>query len=101
MDQIRKSAHTIERWLNQPQKVFFVACIVLVSTLLLNGTLWKLWGLYRDQDKIAYQMVQTKASMGHVALQIKQAKDPEYIERQARDKMDLIGDHDLIFVFPE
>ena len=101
MDQIRKSAHTIERWLNQPQKVFFVAVIVLLSTVLLNGTIWKLWGLYRDQDKIALQMVETKASMGHVALQIKQAKDPEYIERQARDKMDLIGDHDLIFVFPE
>ncbi|MFN3697521.1 MAG: septum formation initiator family protein [Pseudobdellovibrio sp.] len=70
-------------------------------TLFLNGTLWKLWGLYRDQKTIIEQTSHAQAQIVSLDMQLKQAKDPAFIERQARDKMDLVGDHDLIFVFPE
>ncbi|MES2801502.1 MAG: septum formation initiator family protein [Bdellovibrionota bacterium] len=101
MDQLRNTAFAIQRWLSQPQKVFFTCLMVLVATLFLNGTLWKLWGLYRDEDTIVSHSLQAKAQMRVIDTQIKQATDTTYIERQARDKMDLVGDHDLIFVFPE
>jgi hypothetical protein len=74
---------------------------LLLVTLFLNGTLWKLWGLYRDEDRIVSQSLEAKAQMLVIDKQIKQAADTTFIERQARDKMDLVGDHDLIFVFPE
>ncbi len=101
MDQLRNMAFAIQRWLSRPQKVFFACLMVLTATLFLNGTLWKLWGLYRDEDTIVSQSLQAKAQMRVIDTQIKQATDTTYIERQARDKMDLVGDHDLIFVFPE
>ena len=101
MDQLRYMAFSIQRWLSRPQKVFFTCLAVLVATLFLNGTLWKLWGLYRDEDTIVGQVLMAKAQMRVIDTQIKQATDTTYIERQARDKMDLVGDHDLIFVFPE
>lgn len=34
-------------------------------------------------------------------MQIKQAKDQSFIARQAKDKLDMVGEHDLVFVFPE
>lgn len=34
-------------------------------------------------------------------MQIKQAKDPVFIERQAKDKLDMVDEHDLVFVFSE
>lgn len=101
MDQLRHLAFTIQRWLSQPQKVFFTCLVLLMVTLFLNGTLWKLWGLYRDEKTIIGQSLQTKAQMLVIDKQIKQATDTTFIERQARDKMDLVTDHDLIFVFPE
>lgn len=101
MDQIRQMAFAIQRWLSQPQKVFFSCLAVLVATLFLNGTLWKLWGLYRDETNIVAQSLEAKAQMRVIDKQINQATDTTFIERQARDKMDLVGDHDLIFVFPE
>ena len=101
MDQLRNTAFAIQRWLSRPQKVLFACLAVLIATLFLNGTLWKLWGLYRDQETIENQVFETKAQMRVIDTQIKQATDTTYIERQARDKMDLVGDHDLIFVFPE
>lgn len=101
MDQLRNMAFAIQRWLSQPQKVFFTCLMVLIATLFLNGTLWKLWGLYRDQNTIISQSLEAKAQMRVIDKQISQATDTTFIERQARDKMDLVGDHDLIFVFPE
>lgn len=101
MDHLRNSAFGIQKWLSQPQKVFFTCLGVLVATLFLNGTVWKLWSLYRDESTIISQSFETKAQMRVIDKQIQQATDTTYIERQALDKMDLVGDHDLIFVFPE
>lgn len=101
MDQLHSGAHSLQKWLHQPQKVFGVCLSLLLLTLFLNGTLWKLWGLYRDQAFLKEQILASKASMVSIEQQMKQAKDPTFIAREARDKMDLVSDHDLIFVFPE
>lgn len=101
MDQLRQTAHSLQYWLNQPKKVFATALMLLVITLFLNGTLWKLWGLNRDQKTIMDQSAQAQAQIIQIDKQLKQAIDPMFIERQALDKMDLVDDHDLIFVFPE
>ena len=35
-----------------------------------------------------------------LTVQMTVVKDPQYIERLAKDKMDLVGENDLMFVFP-
>jgi hypothetical protein len=72
--------------LNQPLKVFFICTVVLFASLLVNGALWRVWGLHRDISVIVH---------------IKQAKDPVYIERLAKDKLDLVNRDDLVFVFAD
>jgi len=101
MEQARQLALSIQTFLHQPKKVVMTSMLILTVTLFLNGTLWKLWGLYRDQKTIVEQTGFAQAQILTIDSHLKQAKDPAYIERQARDKMDLVGDHDLIFVFPE
>ena len=101
MEQLRNMALSIQHWLNRPQKTLVACLLILVMTLFLNGTLWKLWGLYRDQNTIMSQSLETQAQITVIDKQLKQAIDPSYIEHQARDKMDLVGEHDLLFVFPE
>ncbi len=101
MVQLQSFAHRFKKWLNQPGQVFVISLSLVIITLFFNGTLWKLWSLYRDEERLQNLTLNAKSEIIRVDLQIKQAKDPVYIERQARDKMDLVGDHDLIFVFPE
>lgn len=57
--------------------------------------------MYRDSDTIQEQILKSKAQSKALDMQIKQAKDPSYIERQAKDKLDLVEEQDLIFVFSE
>lgn len=101
MSRASEVAFRLRRWLSQPQKVFVTCVFVFIISLFLNGTLWKVWGLYRDESVIKDQIADTEKLSVKISSQTLQAKDPTFIERQARDKMDLVSENDLIFVFPE
>lgn len=91
----------LRRFLDNPAKVA-VACLFVFSvSIVLNGNAFRLWGMYRDFERINVEIQQTRQNITSLSAQLKQAKDPSYIERQARDKLDLAGEHDLVFVFPE
>jgi len=47
------------------------------------------------------QILKAREQAKLLDMQIKQANDPSFIERQAKDKLDMVGEHDLVFVFPE
>ncbi|WII73475.1 septum formation initiator family protein [Bdellovibrio sp. 22V] len=91
----------LRRFLNHPTKVAVCCLVVLSVSIVLNGNLFRLWGLHRDFDRITADIQQTRSNIASLSGQLKQAKDPAFIERQARDKLDLAGEHDLVFVFPE
>ena len=75
--------------------------MIFAAYLFMNGAVWRVWGLKRDLNTITEQINKSKAMSESLDMQIKQAKDQSYIARQAKDKLDMVGEHDLIFVFPE
>jgi cell division protein FtsB len=101
MIQIQRYALTFRNWLNQPQKVFITCLFVLMISLFLNGTVWKVWGLYRDQAVIKEQIANSEQMTKNFESQMLRAKEASFIEHQAREKMDLVSENDLVFVFPE
>ncbi len=68
-------------------------------SVLFNGTLWRIWSLNADHKRFVSDIAQVKVDIVHIESQMKVVKDPSYINRLARDKMDLIGENDLMFVF--
>lgn len=66
---------------------------------MLNGTIWKVWGLYRDEAKFKMEITKAQNDTKALTAQMTVVKDPQYIERMAKDKMDLVGENDLMFVF--
>lgn len=65
----------------------------------MNGTVWKVWGLYRDEAKFKSEITKAQNDTKALTAQMTVVKDPQYIERMAKDKMDLVGENDLMFVF--
>lgn len=98
---VRKMAIVFRNFLNHPGKVTIVCMVFFAITLLMNGLLWRLWGLHRDMERLAVEIVRTENAIGNLNAQLKEAKDPSFIERQAHDKLDLVSERDLVFVFPE
>ncbi len=101
MDDIRRLSFRFRQLLNKPIKVALVCAILFVLTLFVNGTLWRVWGLRRDQSTIIEQISNTQKKATFLDVQIKQAKDPSFIERQARDRQDMVSENDLVFVFSD
>lgn len=89
------------RFLNNPTQVFMVGLGIFLVSIVLNGNAFKLWGLHRDYDRITEEIQATRLNIKSLSGQLRQAKDPTFIERQARDKLDLVAEHDLVFVFSE
>ncbi|MGZ3691187.1 MAG: septum formation initiator family protein [Pseudobdellovibrio sp.] len=101
MENVYTYGSRFRNFLNKPLKVLVVCNIVFAAYLFVNGAVWRVWGLKRDLNTITDQINKSKAMSQSLDMQIKQAKDQSYIARQAKDKLDMVGEHDLIFVFPE
>lgn len=80
--------------------LIFCVCLFTIS-LFFNGAIWRVWGLRRDMATIAGQINKSRDQSFSLDMQIKQAKDQAYMERQAKDKLDMVGEHDLVFVFSD
>lgn len=87
--------------LDSPLKVFLFCLGLFVFSLLSNGLWWRLWALQRDQQAIHLKIEMTQQRITELDKLLKQSQDIEFIERQAKERLDLVDENDLVFVFPE
>ena len=101
MDNVYSFGFRFRNLLNKPFKVFFICLCLFLVSLFFNGAIWRIWSLHRDANKIQEQIYNSRKQAKALYVQIKQAKDPSYIERQAKDKLDMVDENDMVFVFSE
>ena len=98
---IQSWAGNFRSFLHTPTKVLILCLCVLFFTLILKGNLWSLWSLHRDLNQLTQDINIIQVSNRQLDLQLKQAKDPSYLEKQAKDRMDYVEEDELVFVFPD
>lgn len=86
-------------WLQSPLSVLLVAGALSFGAVLIDGTLFRLWSLARDRDQLENRIVDLKHSITDKEKRVAQSNRPEFIERQARESLDLVRDGDLVFIF--
>lgn len=74
---------------------------LLVLNGVIDGSLFRLWSLHRDNVSIREKIVVLKDKNEEMKVRLKKAKDPAFLEREARDRFDLVSEGDLVFVFSE
>lgn len=87
--------------LQAPQKVIWICLGLLTLNLVLDGSLFRLWSLYRDSDAIVKNIQTLQQQNQDLSKRLQKAKDPSFLEREARDRFDLVSEGDLVFVFSE
>lgn len=85
--------------LNSPMRVLLLCAAFGFLVLVLDGTLFRLWNLHRESKRIEASIARLTESSRILEVQIQKAKEIEFVERQARDRFDLVGEDDLVFVF--
>ncbi|NJL26280.1 MAG: septum formation initiator family protein [Calothrix sp. SM1_5_4] len=87
--------------LQAPLKVIWICCGLLGLNLVLDGSLFRLWSLHRDQITIQQNIESLRGQNEELKKRLQRAKDPAFLEREARDRFDLVSEGDLVFVFSE
>jgi cell division protein FtsB len=87
--------------LNSPKMILVLCLIFGITGTLLDGTLYRIWELRNEQSKVQTKIVDTEKSLSQLKKRIKMANDPVFIEREAKERFDLVEEDDLIFVFSD
>jgi hypothetical protein len=101
MKSVIKAANSFHHFLHNPTRVIWLCFAFIAVSLLLNGSLLRIYGLKRNQNRLVQQTEQIKSQIIDIDRLFKQSLDPSYMERLALDRYDLIEANDLIFVFSE
>lgn len=87
--------------LQAPQKVIFLCLVLVILNLIIDGSLLRWWSLTRDYASIQKDIQTLEQQNAKLKVQLQKAKDPAFLEREARDRFDLVSEGDLVFVFSE
>jgi cell division protein FtsB len=85
--------------LQHPIRIFVITCVVVGGLMLLDGTLYRIWALNRDSEQLRERIMQLQTRVGEHQRQLKAVQSPAFIEKMARDRLDLVREGDLIFIF--
>lgn len=91
----------LEDTIHRPQKVFIICLVFVISSLVTEGSLWRLYHLQKDQQKLVSKIQEEKSKIVKIRQDIKRVKDPSYLEHQARERLELLEKDDLLFIFSE
>jgi hypothetical protein len=79
-----------------------VICLAFASAgIMLDGTLYRLWALNNEKNNLEVKIRDANISLGKLQKQVRMAHDPKFIEREARDRFDLVNKDDVVFVFAD
>jgi cell division protein FtsB len=91
----------VQNFIDNPKTVLGTCLIALVFSVLLDGSLARLWNLRRDADELSVRITNLKKDTQDLNQQIRLAQDPTQLELRAREKFDLVAEGDLVFIFNE
>lgn len=87
--------------LQTPQKVVWICLGLIIVNCVVDGSLLRLWALHRDYHQLEQNVGQLEGQNQELRRRLARAKDPAFLEREARDRFDLVSEGDLVFVFSE
>lgn len=91
----------VNDFLHRPWVVLWTCLALAFVNVVLDGTLLRVWSLNRDAITLSASSSDLKTELASLNQRITQAKDPGYMEREARDRFDLVNEGDLVFVFAD
>ncbi len=91
----------IEETLNRPAKVIIFSLVFVIGSLVFEGSLWRLYILQKEKQKLSKNIQIEKNKIALILKEIKRAKDPSFLEHQARERLELLEEDDLLFIFSD
>ncbi|MGE3974916.1 MAG: septum formation initiator family protein [Bdellovibrionales bacterium] len=89
----------IKSFLNSPLRVLVYCLLGFASAVIFDGSFFRLWSLHHENSRLSENIERLEKESFVLDQKIHHAKSLEFIERQARDQLDLVEQNELVFVF--
>ncbi|HPI41887.1 MAG TPA: septum formation initiator family protein [Pseudobdellovibrionaceae bacterium] len=77
-----------------------MVCFVFIFvSSLVNGNMERLWNLRNDYFKISNKLATTHQQLAILNKQLKKVKDPHFLEQEAKERLNLANENELVFIF--
>ncbi len=91
----------ISSFLNQPLKILIYGFIILLTTLLLNNTLFHIWHLKRDNQLLKAQTEDFQAKTARLKEKLKLTSTSSFIRSKVTQNLDFVKNDEIIFIFTD
>ena len=98
---MRQSKNPIVKILYRPYFAFLLCLFFLLINLILDGTLFHVFRLNQELRVVRYRIEHLEKKNLDIENRIKKASDPDFVEKEVRQRLDYTSEGDLIFIFPE
>lgn len=98
---MKKIITALSLCLYKPYYVFLFCLCFLALNIILDGTLFQIFKLNQDLRIVQNRIELFETKNKDLKEKIKEAKDPDFIEKELRDRLDYTEEGDLIFLFPD
>ncbi len=90
----------IRNILSQPVKIAVAAVAVAIASLLTEGSLMNLWNMKVEKKKLQESYKNVHARNTELKSKILRAQSSDrFIGHEARERLDLVGEDELVFIF--
>ncbi len=89
------------KFLENPKRVFLFCLIFFGISLLWSGNLVELIQLRQERAQISEQLQTLSSELRSLDADIVQTQRPAFLQRMAIEKLEYVGQNDLVFVFPD
>lgn len=99
MDPMIDFINEIQHLLMRPFKVLLICAVLGLLAIVYDGSLYRYWSLKQTETELSERISQIQNASQTIKSQIEQTKTSRFIERQARERLDLVGEDEMVFVF--
>ena len=101
MINIRKISYFIQEFLDRPLWVLITCFSVVCIHLAFDGTFVRMWNLYNSGKVLESRIEDIQQKNEIVENRMKELSDSRFLEREVRDRFNLVGEEDIIFIFSD
>ena len=98
---MKKFFYFIKEFLNQPLWLLIAVSSIVCMHLFFDGTFLRMWHLYNSRKVLENRIKDIQNKNLLVEERLKKLSDFQFLEREVRDRFNLVGAEDIIFIFSD
>lgn len=93
--------YILKQVFNRPLWVLIICIVLILSNVMFDGTFSRLMNLVRSQKALKNRIEDLERKNTLVEERLKKLSDSEFLEKEAKDRFNLIGEEDIVFIFSD